>query len=59
MLVIQWMQKEIALRNFILQLLYDEVLNLLTCFSYTSLSRIYRDRNKLAYGLSKFGIGLE
>jgi ribonuclease HI len=32
MLVIQWMHKEIALRNFTLQPLYDEVLNLLTRF---------------------------
>lgn len=59
MLVIQWMRKEIAVRNFTLHPLYDEVLNLLTYFSHTSLSHIYRDRNRLADGLSKAGVGLE
>jgi ribonuclease HI len=58
-LVIQWMHKEIALRNFTLQPLYDEVLNLLTSFSYTSLSHIYKDKNNVADGLSKAGVGME
>ena len=59
MLVIKWMRKEVALGNFTSQPLYDEVLNLLASFSYTSLSHIYRDRNSVADRLSKVGVGLE
>jgi ribonuclease HI len=59
MLVIKWMHKEISLGNFTLRPLYDEVHNLLTSFSYTSLSHIYRDMNNVADGLSKAGVGLD
>jgi len=40
-MVTQWMHIKITLNNFTLQPLYDEVLNLLTSFSYKYLSHIY------------------
>jgi hypothetical protein len=46
------------LRNFTLQPLFYDVQNLLTSFSHISLSHIYRDRNRIADGLSKDGLGL-
>jgi hypothetical protein len=59
LLVIQRMCIETTLRNFNLQTLYDEVFNILTSFSYISVSHIYRDRSRLADGLSKARVGLE
>jgi hypothetical protein len=58
-MVIQWMHKEIALISFTIWLMYDEVINPMTSFSYTSLSHIYRDNNSVVDGLSKVGVGLE
>jgi ribonuclease HI len=58
-LSIQWMHKEIALRNFTLQPLFDEVIYLVTYFSYTSMSHIYRDINNVANRLSKARVKLE
>jgi len=59
MLVIKWMHKEIGLRCFSLQPLYDEVHNLLTSFSYMSLSHIYMDMKRVVDGLSKVGVGMD
>jgi hypothetical protein len=58
LLVIQWMHKEIVLRNFTLQPLYDDVHILITTVSHISLSHIYRDMNRKTNGLSKHELGL-
>jgi hypothetical protein len=58
-LVIQWMHKEITLRNFTLQPMFNKVQSTLPTFSKISLSCINKDRNMIANELSKNGIELD
>lgn len=49
LLVIQWIKQESVLRNFILQLLFLDVMSLQTTFTHISFEHVYQDRNNVNF----------